>query len=715
MKGGTLSSHPWVKILCPTLSTFFYCSGKHILKLEKGGWVSFKRAGRVSINGDYLLGATAVRHLSREEILEDNSGSVGAGRCQTWAQGTVRSINGKIFQPRHAVEFLTPQHQGRPQLISYEAATLVEGSQFLPPGSPVFFQAAVKNNKPNNKKKKNETFERPTSAEIFSLVYDKTRYAEHAGALPSAGTLGRIEGTVGKAHILLGSSSAIDPRAVSILDLTTGDDSPIEGASLDSLLKRALVILEDRRAQFIENLKHDQSNTTATKIEQIERTLKAHENLTPLHIFVSPNFISRKKWIDTINRHFNFGGDSRVKVGRVRIMEMASPTLNEANTDRITGLGARQMAEWHGADYQESHQLFRNSGPFVTLSPISQDGLMETGLDEDVTYTTTNTRHHLTNQILLITLSPLTPSRETVPCTVVDLAGEDRPATIELDLTQKPSLLIVYWLDRCEQAQKLLRTLVDRMGISFSEEVEHIDKRKKAVRVYMPGAGEGYLDDAVEFINNPEAEKLLHAGRWDKLHQDEDDWEARTLYCKAGFNPAHELLEFLDPDIQYLAITHGILRIFSRLATADLLKNMREYNKRELPLQKFKKNQRGDTATFQAINDAGGIHWAGPPPTPFTRRGNNAWGGLKSLNGPISIKQHTHRIMISGPAPSWTNKNLWTVMEAYGISQEAMAEARWATAEDKAGTFIEVSHDSVKDMQADAKASSCSRSCGRSA
>ena len=337
VKGGTLSSHPWVKILCPTLSTFFYCSGKHILKLEKGGWVSFKRAGRVSINGDYLLGATAVRHLSREEILEDNSGSVGAGRCQTWAQGTVRSINGKIFQPRHAVEFLTPQHQGRPQLISYEAATLVEGSQFLPPGSPVFFQAAVKNNKPNNKKKKNETFERPTSAEIFSLVYDKTRYAEHAGALPSAGTLGRIEDTVGKAHILLGSSSAIDPRAVSILDLTTGDDSPIEGASLDSLLKRALVILEDRRAQFIENLKHDQSNTTATKIEQIERTLKAHENLTPLHIFVSPNFISRKKWIDTINRHFNFGGDSRVKVGRVRIMEMASPTLTRPTLTESPG------------------------------------------------------------------------------------------------------------------------------------------------------------------------------------------------------------------------------------------------------------------------------------------------------------------------------------------------------------------------------------------
>jgi hypothetical protein len=59
--------------------------------------------------------------------------------------------------------------------------------------------------------------------------------------------------------------------------------------------------------------------------------------------------------------------------------------------------------------------------------------------------------------------------------------------------------------------------------------------------------------------------------------------------------------------------------------------------------------------------------------------------------------------MISGLAPSWTNKNLRTVMAAYGVSEEAMAEARWATSEDISGTFIEVAHDSVKDLQADAK------------
>ena len=77
------------------------------------------------------------------------------------------------------------------------------------------------------------------------MLYDWTRYGKHAGPLPSQRMTEKVEGTIGKAHLLIGSSSVIDPRGVSIMDLVQGDDTAVEGASLDSLVKRALVILQE--------------------------------------------------------------------------------------------------------------------------------------------------------------------------------------------------------------------------------------------------------------------------------------------------------------------------------------------------------------------------------------------------------------------------------------------------------------------------------------
>ena len=240
---------------------------------------------------------------------------------------------------------------------------------------------------------------------------------------------------------------------------------------------------------------------------------------------------------------------------------------------------------------------------------------------------------------------------------MVDLADDDSLQPVELDPETTPSIMVAYWLSRRDQAAALLDKLRSQMDISFVECVPHPDGRKVAFRLYMDGASDAYLNEAVQFINNPKAQKLFHATRWDKLHQDLDDAETRTLYCKMGHNPAQEIISFLDPKIQFVAITHGILRIYSKQSTVDLLQRMRDFNREEKPLFNTTRSQRGDRATFQAINDGDGMHWVGPPPTPLVNRRANAWNG-SLINGPIVTGKAKHRILISGPAPSWSSKNL---------------------------------------------------------
>ena len=413
------------------------------------------------------------------------------------------------------------------------------------------------------------------------------------------------------------------------MDADTGSGSG--GGAIEARFKK----LEEENAK---------ARVVVNNIELLERTIKTYRERAPLHLFVVPNFLARKKWVDLVNRHFNFSGDKEVEIGRVRIMEMASPDLNEENTERVTGLNVRNVAEWNGADHQEAYQLFRNAGPFVTLLPKPQADLLDTDQrDETDTYTAANSRHHFTKQLLIITLSPNTPSLSYVPCSVVDLADDGAVQPVELDPESTPSILLIYWMSRRNHADALLDKLRTQMDISFVESVPHPDGRKVAFRLYMEGASDAYLNDAVQFINNPKAEKLFHAARWDKLHQDLDDAETRTLFCKMGHNPAQELLSFLDPEIQYVAITHGILRIYSKQSTVDLLQRMREFTREEKPLFKTTRSQRGDRATFQAINDGEGMHWVGAPPTPLVSRRANAWNG-SLINGPIVTVKAKHRI-----------------------------------------------------------------------
>jgi len=704
VKGKTDTRYPWVKIFCTELGTAFYGSGIHTLSLAKGAFVSFVQAKRVVVGDRHELGADRIRPLTRKQLEEENQGIMGIGRTQPWAQGTVRSIGGGLrFQPRRAIEYLVGSQTGKGQRLSYDTGSLVEGSHFsLPPGSPVFFQASLKQQPHNHNNKKQKQTRARDEAEVYAMVYDWSRYSEHAGPLPSQQAVKKVEGKVGKAHILLGSSGVIDPRGVSILDLLQDDDRPIEGASFESLLLRGLVILEERLNSLNESMQQNQqTGNIAEDIETLQRTINAHREGTPLHVFAFPNFITRSKLIDTVNRFFSFGSEAGdVVVGKVRILEMASAHLNVHNTSRDTGLIARLTSEWKVYDHQESHQLFRGAGPFVKLTPATSTSLDYEAPEMD-SYRAVNTNHHHTHQLLLITLAGNTISKPEIECSVVNL-NEGEPTSLELVL--HPSILVVYEHSRRDKALALLSKFIKSTG-AFSERVEYVDTRKGAARLYLAGADEDYVADVIRYINNPDAERLLRASNWDALHQDLDGPWVRTLMCCAGNNPPHDTLIEIDPDIQYEAIVHGVLRIKSTLPTKQLLTNMRTFNGKQKTLDSWSstRNARGDRALFQAIRDDEGLHYVGAPPSPLAPRGNNnAWGGT-GINGPIIKAKSLHRVIIKGPAPGWSPDTLRSVLTDFALNPEAIAVARWTSIQGEMGTFIEIAHDSVKDMQGDAK------------
>ena len=706
IKGNTNTPRPWVKIFNPTSGHSFFSSGAHTQQLPKHSFVSFKQDRKVYIGNSYEFGASNIKALTRAELLEHNEGGLGTNRSQTWVQGTARSINngGQRFLPRHAIEFTGGNHNGRPQRISYDASSLLEGSDLLPPGSPVFFQTSLKPQPKAHKNQKGKSNE----AEVTSIVYDWSRYSQHAGLLPSQKAIKSIEKTLGKAHMLLGSSSVIDPRAVSILDLIDGDEAPVEGASLNSLIKRGLDVLMERKHSLVERMKSVQSgeggetgSSLISQIESIKRTLEASSDNKPLHVFAFPNFISRNKLIDQVNRHYRYDtGTDAVTLGQVRIIEMASASLNPHNTYRSTGLIARLTNKWKVDDFQTTHQLFKGAGPFVSLEPVSSLGLADQLAEEVDVYRARNTNHHLTQQLLVISLSPDSPASDEVECSEINLI--DTPP-LSLDLVLQPSILLVYDHSRRNEANPLTLSLIESLKVSYYERVEYVDARKMALRLFLVGADPEFVEETVRCINNPEAQRLLQASNWDLLHLDQDNEFTRTLLCRSGFNPPHDILIELDPDIQYTPITHGVLRIHSTTPTHKLLQSMSVFNAKHKTLDDSgPRGARGDRATFQALIDGEGTHYVGPPPSPPVTRSEGAWGRALHAGARLEFAS-SHRIIIKGPAPGWSSASVRTVMESYGITEEAMTEARWATMDSERGTVILVAHDSVMDLHAEAK------------
>ena len=153
-----------------------------------------------------------------------------------------------------------------------------------------------------------------------------------------------------------------------------------------------------------------------------------------------------------------------------------------------------------------------------------------------------------------------------------------KAANAKLGVKRHPSLLLTYSRGRAAVAGKVLRSFMPDMQAKAIEEVTCADERLTALRITLPGASQKYIDEVINFLNDPTLNQLFHAGDWEALHQDEDDATTRTILCRSGFTPPHAVMLLLDPKIQYRAIRHGIIRIISNLDTSILLTRQRQIN-----------------------------------------------------------------------------------------------------------------------------------------
>jgi len=325
---------------------------------------------------------------------------------------------------------------------------------------------------------------------------------------------------------------------------------------------------------------------------------------------------------------------------------------------------------------------------------------------EPDTYTTRDTNPHHTNHLLVISLSPASRSLAQVPSSEVRCDKQKKPT---LGAERLPSLLLTYHKAREEEAGKTLRLAMPEMKASALEEIACVDARLTGFRITLAGMSKDYKAEVIGYLNDAGLNQLFHAGDWDALHQDKDDCSIRTILFRSSFNPQHDTMLTLDPNIQYHTITHGIMRIKSQLSTIELISQAKLINKHHKIVENKEGKQedkRGERAMFQAIQDGENLHWIGPPASTPTRRGANPWAALSSAAAALSVPAglSSHRIIIKGPAPSWAPKMLRKALTDFKLSEEAQKVARWATRldtgnENAMGLHVVIAHDSVQGME----------------
>jgi hypothetical protein len=684
-KGGHNTQSPQVTIYSPLLKTSYYAQGKEVAHLPKLCMVSaWLMADRVFVDRDWRQGVNQLQPLLSSDVAQSN-GQGESPSLQVWGTGTIKNF---VFgSGNYAIDVDLGPLAKRTQRLTFQANTLMDGSQILPPGTPVHFQSAFCPGKGNEK----------GTTEIVSLKYNEFQYAQHAGSFPSTPLLDNVVKALGSPHIVLGCPSLVDCCGVSFLDLVREDVSgpPLDQIPLDSLLLKGLEVLKTRFEESTHNLENKSPSHDPAAHARLGRSIQAQNNGDDLVVFIVPGFHPRKTWIQLVNRHFNNQVEGALPLSKVRILEEVSSELNVHTTARETGLLARHVDSWRVIDFQESYQLFPSSGPFAKLKEGGVEGVEGRG-PEHLTYLVENSTDHL-SQLLVVSLSPHTPSLPNVPCTLVEEANA--PTYPDLGSSRLPSFLIVYPRSKETASHALVEQIVGGMNHNDLHHYAYPDTRKVAARLALREADPDYMNAVIANLNGP-GTSVVRAGLWDELYQDEDDNLSRTVLCKSGFTPDLTILLHLDPKIQFRMIQQGSLRIFSHLPTITLVERMRGVNAQSNKLDSH--YSRGDRNPFQAIFDTDGITWVGNPSTAPPRKENKAWTG-RVLPRSILALASDHRVVITGPALNWTDDMITKVLSDLGVEEVATKSAFWATKKGQPGTFMVIDHPSVVGLAATTK------------
>ena len=272
----------------------------------------------------------------------------------------------------------------------------------------------------------------------------------------------------------------------------------------------------------------------------------------------------------------------------------------------------------------------------------------------------------LPSQLLVVSLSPHSPSIPVVPCTLVE---EGVTTTLpNLGLSRLPSFLLDYPRTEEFTSHNLLQGILGEVAHNGYQPFDHPDTRRVGARLTLREADSDCMNRFITIINGTKS-SALRAGLWDELHQDNDDAFTRTVLCKAGLTPDLSLLLRLDPKIQFRVLQQGSLRLYSQLPTSTLVDMMKGVNAACQSLDSGTYT-RGERNPFQAVFDADGITWVGSPATAPPRRDQRAWTG-RGLSNPALTPVSKHRIIITGPAPNWTDKMIKTVLTDLGVGGAA--------------------------------------------
>ena len=590
-----------------------------------------------------------------------------------WLVGRVHSVISS--HPVRTITIETTHGFKRPTLTSFRLDTLHPQSKVFPKGTPVKFLTYYSPPNPDNKK---------GQSKLADLVIDNSREDTLLENQPARKMIDLVSDRHGQPTLMLGVHPLQDIRGIGPLDLLDLNTKP-EWPSIQEMVAGALGILEKRIKKIKELIDtetqddiHKSTSELDNKHDQLLSTIDTIKNHKPITLFVTPNSINRKTWINIASKSLSGRERGGFNITKIILFDKVHKQVNTVNVRREAGLLQGMVDRWKTDDLQTAHHIYAAETPFVKISE-----------DDQGTWRTTSYHDNYLTQYQLLTVVMETGGvgvlGATATRTVVPTNGLETDQREDLDLgvlREYPSLTITYRRTRGKAAREAIARSLGPLSPEYTP-CPHPDPRMISVRAIFNNENidTKQLNLLSKTLNSTSLNHLLHATNFDLLHQDKDNSLVRTLLCRAGHSPPLEALLKMDPDMQVRYIDSGVLRIFSTLSTDELICKMRLQNKVWLDTDPPRGRTRtGELSTYQVLLDDQGANWIGEEasPPPSFQEGPDPWlGGGGSLTD--SPGWGVYDYSLTGISPAWTQDSLNKVLNAFGIPSCVKSNMKWGT------------------------------------
>ena len=336
--------------------------------------------------------------------------------------------------------------------------------------------------------------------------------------------------------------------------------------------------------------------------------------------------------------------------------------MTPSSVERETGVASRLVRQRKTGDNLQSITLASNLGHFLSAPPYKPP--LDTPLIPpqvpllvDSPWVATPPR-----------LKPLAPLRHTYDCPLLVLSfrpGTGSSAAISpqhVVVLPGGARLFEGWKDPLPPAlsvtyfQQAARVAEDILSASLEghprvvRQIGHPDSRFLSFRVAVSGWKACQYDTLIKGLSHRRCGGVFQASRHDRLFQDADDEEVRTILCREGYVPPRHSFRLLDPVGQYRVVSHGIVRFYSRLGTPTLIENLRLLNA-SAETSHDPGSSSLFTPPFQAISSSKGWTWLIALPARVASAGSvRQWGST----APTNVTNWVPGVLVQGVGDTWT-------------------------------------------------------------